>query len=305
MRVPVLKSALGLLLLAGLALPLESVALGMEDRRKLVDEAQSVFDTGYTLYKEGHREVGLQMFDRSHSLLLKADLDGDIHLHERLEEVFRIYYDLLFPIVPEMVEQLKAMRRQIKSTFNERALYAGHVRAHIRHLVEERRQFLLNSYRKSYKYIPMIREEFSRQGIPTDLAYMALIESGFNPLALSHAGAKGLWQFMPETARRFGLEVSDTRDDRLDPRKATAAAASYLKTLYAQFGNWPLAVAAYNCGENRVAKAMRRHRARTFWELVQHKALPLETRRYVPSIIAVTLISRDMGRYGLSPAEGR
>jgi membrane-bound lytic murein transglycosylase D len=301
MRARPSRRVLALLLLLALAIPMETAALGAEDCRGLVDEAQALFETGNTLYRQGHREMALQMFDKSHSLLLKADTDGDASLHDRLEGVFDIFYDLLSPMLPEMVEQLRAARRQVDTTFNEQAVYAGHVRDHIRYLVNERRQFLLNSYRKSYKYIPMIREEFERQGIPADLAYMALIESGFNPSALSHVGARGMWQFMPETARRFGLEVSEALDERLDPRKATEAAARYLKVLYAQFGNWPLAVAAYNCGENRVSKAMKRHGARSFWELVQHKALPLETRKYVPSIIAVTLISRDMERYGLPP----
>ena len=299
MREIPLKMTVVLLLVTGLALPLESKALGMEDCRELVNEAQSVFETGFSLHQQGHREMALQMFEKSHALLLKADMEGDISLHQRLENVFRIYYKQLSPIVPEVVEQLQRMRRQVKSTFKEKAVHEGHVRAHIRHLVKKKRQFLINSFRKSRKYIPMIREEFTRQGIPTDLAYMALIESGFNPNALSHAGAKGLWQFIPDTARRFGLEVSDERDDRLSPKKATKAAAKYLRTLYAQFGSWPLAVAAYNCGENRVARAMRKHRASTFWELVQHKALPVETQRYVPSIIAVTIISRDFDRYGL------
>lgn len=301
MRPNVMRTAVALLLVAGLAAPLEVKALGVEDCRQLVYEAQSVFETGYALHEQGHREMALQMFEKSHSLLLKADRNGDMRLHQRLENVFEIYYELLSPIVPEVVQQLRVMRRQVKSTFRENAVHEGHVRAHIRDLVRNKRGFLINSFRKSHKYIPMIKREFTRQGIPTDLAYMALIESGFNPRALSHAGAKGIWQFMPETARRFGLRVSDTHDDRTDPVKSTKAAARYLKTLYRQFGNWPLAVAAYNCGEGRVARAMKKHRASSFWELVQEKALPGETQRYVPSIIAVTIISRDFQRYNLPP----
>ena len=300
MRPPtVMHAAMALLLMAGLAAPLDARALGMEDCRQLVYEAQSVFETGYALHEQGHKEMALQMFEKSHALLLKADRNGDMRLHQRLENVFEIYYDLLSPIVPDTVQQLRIMRRQIKSTFRESAVHEGHVRAHINDLVRNKRGFLINSFRKSHKYIPMIKKEFTRQGLPTDLAYMALIESGFNPRALSHAGAKGIWQFMPETARRFGLKVTDTLDERTDPIKSTKAAARYLTTLYRQFGNWPLAVAAYNCGEGRVARAMKKHRANTFWELVQKKALPGETQRYVPSIIAVTIISRDFERYNL------
>jgi len=298
---PVMPSAaVCLFLCAGLVFPVQVAALDSHGCRELVDEAQAIFETGYTLHESGNKAMALQMFERSHALLLEADLEGDIQLHQRLEGVFEIYYDKLEPILPEIVAQLRLMRKQIKTTFQEQAVHEGHVRVHIKRLVEDRRKFLVSSLKKSRKFIPMIRAEFSRQGIPTDLAYMALIESGFNPSALSHAGAKGIWQFMPATAERFGLKVSEGEDERLDPVKATKAAASYLRTLYSQFNNWPLAVAAYNCGENRVARAMKKHKATTYWELVQHKALPKETREYVPSIIAVTIISRNAGRYGLS-----
>jgi len=125
-----------------------------------------------------------------------------------------------------------------------------------------------------------------RQGLPASLAAVAEVESGFNPLALSPKGARGLWQLMPETARRFGLTVDGRRDERLDPRKSTLAAAQYLKVLFAQFHDWPLALAAYNSGEERVQRSLDRLGAHDFWTLSRHAALPEETRRYVPAVLS-------------------
>lgn len=138
---------------------------------------------------------------------------------------------------------------------------------------------------KSEPFLPMISAVLREHGLPPQLAGIVAIESGFNASALSPKGARGLWQLMPETARRFGLEVSAGRDERLDPLKSSHAAAQYLKKLYAQFGDWPLALAAYNAGENRVDRAVDRLGARDFWTLSRHFALPEETRRYVPAVL--------------------
>jgi membrane-bound lytic murein transglycosylase D len=118
------------------------------------------------------------------------------------------------------------------------------------------------------------------------LVSVAAIESSFNPAALSPKGARGLWQLMPETARRFGLLVETQGDERLDPVKSTFAAARYLKELHAQFGDWPLALAAYNAGAERVQRSLERLGARDFWTLRRRLALPEETRRYVPTVLA-------------------
>lgn len=123
------------------------------------------------------------------------------------------------------------------------------------------------------------------QGLPVNLLGIAAVESGFNPWALSPKGARGLWQLMPETARRYGLTVEGERDERLDALKSTVAAAQYLRKLYLQFGDWPLVFAAYNAGEDRVERALERVSARDFWTLSRHAALPEETRRYVPRVL--------------------
>ena len=151
---------------------------------------------------------------------------------------------------------------------------------------------------RSGRYLAMIQEVFRNQGLPTDLAFTAMIESGFNPRAVSRVGAKGLWQFMAPTARRYGLRVDRWVDERLDPEKSTVAAAAYLRDLYRQFGAWELAQAAYNAGEVVVSRAIRVTGSSDFWALTRTEYLRRETREFVPAIQAATLIGRDPDQYG-------
>jgi len=151
---------------------------------------------------------------------------------------------------------------------------------------------------RSGRYLTMIRDVLKRRGLPEELAYTAMIESGFNPVAVSRVGAKGMWQFMADTARRYGLRVDQWIDERLDPRKSTMAAASYLHDLYEMFGSWALAQAAYNAGEMKISRAIRATGSSDFWILAQTKHLKAETRDFVPAIHAVTLIGQDPERYG-------
>ena len=151
---------------------------------------------------------------------------------------------------------------------------------------------------RSGRYLTMIQRIFREQGLPEELAYTAMIESGFSPRAVSRVGAKGMWQFMDPTARRYGLTINRWVDERLDPVKATAAAARYLGDLYGMFGHWFLAQAAYNAGEARVARAIQRARTSDFWALTQTRHLPDETKMFVPQILAATVISQQPARYG-------
>jgi len=128
---------------------------------------------------------------------------------------------------------------------------------------------------------------FLEEGVPLELLVVAEIESGFNPLALSPKGARGPWQLMPATAERFGLRVDRRTDERIHPVRAARAAARYLRELYDQFGDWPLALAAYNAGEGRVADAIERAGTRDFWRLVDLRLLPQETLRFVPAVLAI------------------
>jgi membrane-bound lytic murein transglycosylase D len=154
--------------------------------------------------------------------------------------------------------------------------------------------------RRGSRYLPMIHDVFLAEGLPSDLAYVPIIESAFNPNAQSRVKAKGMWQFMSGTARENGLKQNWYIDERSDPEKATQAAAEYLKTLGGMFdGDWHLALASYNGGPGRVQKAMKRSRKDNFWDLTAStKFLPRETREYVPMILAAIVIAKNPAQYG-------
>lgn len=153
---------------------------------------------------------------------------------------------------------------------------------------------------RSGQYLPMILDVFRQKGLPDELVFTAMIESGFNPLAVSRMGAKGLWQFMAPTARRYGLRIDDWLDERLDPEKSTMAAARHLLDLYAVFGSWNLVQAAYNAGENKVLQAIRAMGTSDFWKLRSGPVLRDETKNFVPAIQAAAIIAREPERYGFS-----
>lgn len=148
------------------------------------------------------------------------------------------------------------------------------------------------------RYLPMVLDVFKQKGLPEELVFTAMIESGFDPLAVSRAGAKGLWQFMAPTARRYGLRVDEWLDERLDPEKSTLAAARHFVDLYAVFGSWNLAQAAYNAGERTVLEAIRAMGTSDFWALSRGRWLRDETKNFIPAIQAATLIAREPERYG-------
>ena len=148
------------------------------------------------------------------------------------------------------------------------------------------------------RYTPMMREILAKEGLPTDLIYVAMIESSFKTAARSRARAQGVWQFIAPTGRRYGLKSGRVVDERSDPVKATQAAAAYLRDLHDMFGDWYLAMAAYDCGEGRVARAITRTGTDDYWELCRLGALPKETRLYVPSVIAAALIDKNQEHYG-------
>jgi membrane-bound lytic murein transglycosylase D len=153
---------------------------------------------------------------------------------------------------------------------------------------------------RSAKYIPMIRRVLKQHGLPQDLVYLAMIESGFNPHAYSRARATGTWQFIYQTGVRYGLQVDQWVDERRDPEKSTVAAAKYLKDLYDRYNNWYLAAAGYNAGEGKIDRAIRKYATEDFWELSRGKYLRNETKDYVPKLIAAAMIARDPQKYGFT-----
>jgi len=148
-------------------------------------------------------------------------------------------------------------------------------------------------------YFPLFEDHFKEQDLPQDLKYLSVVESALQPKAVSRVGATGLWQFMPSTGKYFGLEINNTVDERSDPKRSTEAAAIYLKKLYERFGDWELAIAAYNSGGGRVSRAIKRARSKNFWKL--RRFLPRETRNYVPAFIAATYLIHHYEAHDLSP----
>ena len=163
-------------------------------------------------------------------------------------------------------------------------------------------EFIEGGMKRGSQYLPMIQQVFRAEGLPLDLAYVPLIESSFRPEALSRASAKGVWQFMKGTALENGLKHDWYVDERSDPKKATVAAANYLKTLAELFnGDWHLALASYNSGPGRVQRAIKQVGRQDFWSIsAKAQALPRETREYVPMILAAIVIARNPAQYGFS-----
>jgi membrane-bound lytic murein transglycosylase D len=148
--------------------------------------------------------------------------------------------------------------------------------------------------KRSARYFPYVEDELAKAGLPDDLKYVAVVESSLLTTAYSSASALGIWQFMAPTARRYGLGISAWWDERRDPQLSTRAALAYLKDLHARFGDWPLALAAYNAGESRIAQALQQQGVSSYYQLT----LPEETERYVLRVFAAKLILSDPGRYG-------
>lgn len=177
------------------------------------------------------------------------------------------------------------------------------VQREIRRFTERDRSFIEASVRSREKYYDDIRAEFRKEGVPEELLNVAAIESRFSPTALSPAGARGMWQFIRSTAQLYGLRTGRGRDERLDPVRSAKAAARHLKDLYHSFGDWFLALAAYNAGLGSVTRALSRSEVADFWALARAGKLSRETADYVPRFIAVTLIIKDLEKYGFEKSE--
>jgi membrane-bound lytic murein transglycosylase D len=171
------------------------------------------------------------------------------------------------------------------------------VKAALKYLQKHRSDDITKAFWRARRYAGMMRAIFRAHDLPEELVNLAFVESEVNPYATSHAQAAGIWQFVPSTARTYGMRTTASLDERRDPDKSTRAAAEHLKSLYSRFQAWPLALAAYNAGENAVQRAIKRQHTRDFWQL----RLPKETRQFVPKFMAMTIIARDPHRYGFSP----
>ncbi len=211
--------------------------------------------------------------------------------------------DITFPVDPNVKAKAEA---EIKVTKSDLPLVLNdQVAMFINYFSSQRgRATLEHAWTRSGRYREMIARVLKQEGVPQDLIYLAQAESGFQPLALSRAGARGMWQFMAQSGALYGLERNWWVDERQDPEKATQAAARHLKDLYKQFGDWYLAMAAYNSGASTVQHAVERTGYADFWELYRRGVLPQETRNYVPIILAETIMLKNPAQYGLELVSG-
>jgi membrane-bound lytic murein transglycosylase D len=210
--------------------------------------------------------------------------------------------ELTFPTNPTIKSKVK---EEVRGTLSQLPLQENDaVLSYINFFSTERgRRILLAGLRKSGRYRDMISRILAEEGVPQELIFLAQAESGFLPRAVSRKAAVGMWQFIQARGKEYGLMRTQYSDDRLDPEKATRAAARHLRDLYEQFGDWYLAIAGYNCGPGGVLKAVQRTGYADFWELRSRRALPRETANYVPIIVATTIMVKNASDYGLEDIE--
>ncbi|MGZ4839757.1 MAG: LysM peptidoglycan-binding domain-containing protein [Terriglobales bacterium] len=296
----------------------------------LIAKADKEYQVGLTNYTAGHLDAAKDNFDRAFDLLLASG--QDIHGNERLQQEFDKLVEgvnnlelvalkagdgfteqksepapideaneVTFPVDPNVRARAE---REIKDIHSDLPLVINdEVARYISYFSTHGRGTLEHALIRSGRYREMILRILRQEGVPQDLIYLAEAESGFHPLALSRAGARGMWQFMASRASGYGLQRNWWLDDRQDPEKSTHAAARHLKDLYNQFGDWYLAMAAYNSGPGTVQSAVQRTGYADFWQLYRRGVLPKETRNYVPIILAVAIMAKNPTQYGLDHLE--
>lgn len=205
--------------------------------------------------------------------------------------------DLLEKDIDKAVEQPRERRRL---QFSKDVVEHPRVRQYIQQYSVRQKHYFQTVLARSGKYLPIIAKVLGQEGLPEEIAYLALVESEFQVGATSPAGAGGLWQFIPSTALQYGLRIDDWLDERRDPVKSTRAAAAYLKDLHNYFGRWSLATAAYNAGPSVIDRALQTSKAADFWGIKGKAQLSNETRNFVPKFVAIALIASDPKKYGFT-----
>lgn len=260
----------------------------LEDALATYQEAQAALDRGET-------ETAMGKLDEAYGLILKVRTPADSVLYQEKNDL-RI-------LIAQRIQQLYASHLKTPAAGNGTIPLVENkwVEAEIRSFQTREKGYFLDAYKRSGLYRPMIVEEFRKAGLPEQLSWVPIIESGFKARALSSARALGMWQFIRSTGYRFGLKQDKYVDERMDPLKATRAAIQFLTVLHEFFGDWTTALASYNCGEFRVQnviKAQKIDYLDNFWDLFSN--LPYETARFVPRIIAVMLIIESPAKYGFT-----
>ena len=206
-----------------------------------------------------------------------------------------LYSESLREKIDDGLRELDGPDPKIPVTLNEE------VKDAVDYFLTDARRFMVKSLGRSTRYTGMMRRILREKGLPPDLVYMVLIESGFRVDAISPAKAGGPWQFIPATGKRYGLRINEWVDERMDPVRSTRAAADYLADLHEMFGSWYLAAAAYNCGEGKILKGLKKYNATDFWEIsAGGDFLRDETKSYVPKFLAAMIIAKEPARYGLT-----
>ncbi|MEJ7605362.1 MAG: transglycosylase SLT domain-containing protein [Bryobacteraceae bacterium] len=216
-----------------------------------------------------------------------------------LEDILEMTFPVAPGLKPVVKEQLLATSSQIPLELTDPVL------SYINYFSTDRgRRTLVSGLQRSGRYKPMIQRILAEEGVPQELIYLAQAESGFLPRAVSNKAAVGMWQFIRSRGQEYGLMQTAYSDDRLDPEKATRSAARHLRDLYNKFGDWYLAIAAYNCGDGCVERAVTRTGYADFWYLRSHNAIPKETTNYVPIIVAMTIMHKNAKAYGIENITG-
>jgi membrane-bound lytic murein transglycosylase D len=292
----------------------------------LIAQVEKEYQLGQDNYKAGHLEAAKENFDKAFDLLLESSLDvrSDARLQQEFDRVLDGVNGLelqalqqgdgfteqksepapideaneaTLPVDPNVKAKAEA---EVAATHSDLPLMmTDPVAGYISYFSGHGRGTLERALARSGRYDEMIRRVLKEEGVPQDLIYLAQAESGFHPLALSRAGARGMWQFMASRATGYGLERDWWVDERQDPEKSTRAAAHHLKDLYNEFGDWYLAMAAYNSGPGTVQNAVKRTGYADYWQLYKRNVLPKETKNYVPIILAVTIMAKNPEQYGL------
>ena len=258
-----------------------------------LDEALDYCHLSQEYWQKGELEKAIDILDQAYSVIIDIDTD---------ERPIQQIDDLRFAISKRILEIYASRNIVVNGNHNAIPVILNkHVQSEIKcFTVGAEKKFFQESFKRSGRYRPQIEAELKKAGLPTELSWLPLIESGFKVNALSKSRALGLWQFIPSTGYKFGLKRDKFIDERLDPTKALMAAIDYLKELHQIFGDWATVLAAYNCGEGRVLRVIRNQNVNyldNFWDL--YERLPRETARYVPRFLATLHIVNNPSKYGL------
>jgi membrane-bound lytic murein transglycosylase D len=269
-----------------------------DQTQNLLDTALEFYQASQELWSRGELEEAINALDEAYSLILNVSGESDPAMIQQKEDLRILISRRLIEIYASRYTAVDGNHKAIPLTMNE------HVEYEIKQFQTVERNYFINSYKQSRRYIDKIVKELNEVGLPEELAWLPLVESGFNVRAFSPARALGLWQFIASTGYKFGLKRDDWIDERLDPEKSTKAAIAYLQELHHMFGDWTTVLASYNSGEGNVLRVIGGQKINyldNFWDL--YERLPRETARYVPRFLATLHILKEPERYGFDLGE--